>query len=178
MKKSLFCPKWIFDICVGVTAYEYIVKDIPIDLSAKKFVRGINLRYKEVQLIEIKFAAESIIRFMGEINNPQYKPHERLRYFLFHTLKYETYYSKRKFKTLFGSAFDGTKEKKYSEIYKEGNVKIIQKIICGELVGFRFYYSIKKSVCGGQTSSIFCLSTGRLWASIKLKKLARRRRIF
>ena len=115
MKNNLFCPKWVFDICVGVTAYEYIVKDIPIDLSAKKFVRGINLRYKEVQLIEIKFAAESIIRFMGEINNPQYKPHERLRYFLFHTLKYETYYSKRKFKTLFGSAFDGTKEKKYSE---------------------------------------------------------------
>ena len=53
MKNNLFCPKWIFDICVGVTAYEYIVKDIPIDLSAKKFVRGINLRYKEVQLIEI-----------------------------------------------------------------------------------------------------------------------------
>ena len=36
-------------------------------------------------------------------------------HFLHHTLKYETYYSKRKFKTFFGSPFDGTKEKKYSE---------------------------------------------------------------
>ena len=51
MKKTLFCPKWIFDICVGVTAYEYIVRDIPIDISAKKFVRGINLRYKEYRII-------------------------------------------------------------------------------------------------------------------------------
>ena len=100
MKNNLFCPKWILTYAL-VTAYEYIVKDIPIDLSAKKFVRIINLRYKEVQLIEIKF--ESIIRFMGEINNPQYRTSRKTRYFLFHTLKYETYYSKRKFKTFWFS---------------------------------------------------------------------------
>ena len=115
MSSNLFCPKWIFDICVGVTAYDYIMRDIPIDVSAKKFVRGLNKNYKEVQLIEIKYASESIIRFMGEIKSPEYLPHDRLRHYLFFTLKYETYYKKRKIKSLFGSAFTGTKEKMYGE---------------------------------------------------------------
>ena len=52
---------------------------------------------------------------IGKIKNPEYEPYERLKHFLFFTLKYETYYKKRKYKTLFGSAYDGTKEKEYEE---------------------------------------------------------------
>ena len=117
MSKELYCPKWVFDICVAVSAENYIVDDILIDISAKKFSRGLNKQYKEVKLLEIKYGAEAIIRFMGEIKNPQYEPYERLRQFLYYTLKFEKnfFLSKRKFKTLIGSPLNGTKKKEYSE---------------------------------------------------------------
>ena len=117
MNKELYCPKWIFDVCVAATAESFIVEDILIDMSAKKFSRGLNKYYKEVKLLEIKYGAEAIIRFMGEIKKPQYQPYERLRQFLYHTLKFEKkfFLSKRKFKKLIGSPFDGTKKKEYSE---------------------------------------------------------------
>ena len=115
MADNLFCPKWVFDICSAMTAYDYIVNDVPIDISCKKYSRGLNEKYREVKFIEIKNASELIIKFMGKIKNPEYEPYERLKHFLFFTLKYETYYKKRKYKTLFGSAYDGTKEKEYEE---------------------------------------------------------------
>ena len=113
----MYCPKWVFDICVAVSAQSFIVDDILIDMSAKKFSRGLNQYYREVKLLEIKYGAEAIIRFMGEIKNPQYEPYERLRQFLYHTLKFEKnfFLSKRKFKTLIGSPLNGTKKKEYSE---------------------------------------------------------------
>lgn len=117
MSNELYCPKWIFDICVASTAEGFIGNDIPIDISAKKFSRGLNKHYKEVKLLEIKYGAESIIRFMGEIKNPQYDSYERLRQFLYYTLKFEKkfFISKRKFKKFIGSPFNGTKKKEYSE---------------------------------------------------------------
>lgn len=113
----MYCPKWVFDICVAVSAESFIVDDILIDISAKRFSRGLNQHYREVKLLEIKYGAEAIIRFMGEIKNPQYEPYERLRQFLYYTLKFEKnfFLSKRKFKTLIGSPFNGTKKKEYSE---------------------------------------------------------------
>ena len=47
----MYCPKWVFDICVAVTAESYIVDDILIDMSAKKLSRGLNKHYKEVKLL-------------------------------------------------------------------------------------------------------------------------------
>ena len=54
---------------------------------------------------------------MGEIKKPQFDSFERLRQFLFFTLKYEKkfFITKRKLKTLLSSAFKGTKKKEYSE---------------------------------------------------------------
>lgn len=117
MDKNLFCPKWIFDIAVTSTAESFISNDIPIDISAKKFVRGLNFHYKEIKLLEIKYGAEAIIKFMGEIKKPQFDSFERLRQFLFFTLKYEKkfFIKKRKLKTFLGSAFTGTRKKEYSE---------------------------------------------------------------
>lgn len=117
MSKNLYCPKWIFDIAVTLTAESFITQDIPIDVSAKKFSRGLNIHYKEIKLLEIKYGAEGIIRFMGEIKKPQFDSFERLRQFLFFTLKYEKkfFITKRKLKTLLSSAFKGTKKKEYSE---------------------------------------------------------------
>ena len=83
MADNLFCPKWIFDICSAMTAYDYIVNDVPIDISCKKYSRGLNEKYREVKFIEIKNASELIIKFMGKIKNPEYEPYERLKHFLF-----------------------------------------------------------------------------------------------
>ncbi len=135
MSSELYCPKWIFDLCVTSTANSFIVHDVPIDISAKKFVRGLNKKYKEVKLLEIKFGAELIIKFMGEIKKPQFEPYERLRQFLYFTLKFEKkiFISKRKLKTFFGSAFKGTKKKEYSEDLTLDNFK-------------RFIYSLRSDL--------------------------------
>ena len=116
MTENLYCPKWIFDVCTASCA-ESFINDIPLDVSCKKFTRGLNKRYNEIKLIEFKYGAESLIQFMGELKKPQFEPYEGLRQFIFFTIKYERkfFISKRKFKTLFGSAFDGTKSKDYSE---------------------------------------------------------------
>ena len=114
---NLYCPKWIFDVCVANVASNFITEDLSIDICSKNYVRVLNRRYKEIQLVEMKYGAEAIIRFMGEIKNPKYDSFERLRQFLFFTLKYEKkiFITKRKYKKMFSTAFDGTKKKEYSE---------------------------------------------------------------
>ena len=117
MSEKLYCPKWIFDIAVVATANDYLLKDILIDVSAKKFVRGLNTHYQEIKLLEIKYGAEAIISFLGSIKKPTFEPCEGLRQFLFFTLKYEKkfFLSRKRFKKLIGSPFDGTKKKGYNE---------------------------------------------------------------
>ena len=72
MSNKLYCPKWVFDVCVAATAESVISDDIPIDVSAKKFVRGLNKHYSEIKLLEVKYGAEAIIKFMGLIKKPQF----------------------------------------------------------------------------------------------------------
>tara|TARA_B100000989_G_scaffold293538_1_gene271093 strand:+ start:1588 stop:2094 length:507 start_codon:yes stop_codon:yes gene_type:complete len=117
LSEKLYCPKWIFDIAVVATANDYLLKDILIDVSAKKFVRGLNTHYQEIKLLEIKYGAEAIISFLGSIKKPTFEPCEGLRQFLFFTLKYEKkfFLSRKRFKKLIGSPFDGTKKKGYNE---------------------------------------------------------------
>ena len=117
MSEKLYCPKWIFDIAVVDTANNYLLKDISIDISAKKYLRGLNAHYQEIKLLEIKYGAEAIISFLGQIKKPIFEPCEGLRQFLYYTLKFEKrfFLSRKRFKKLIGSPFDGTKKKGYNE---------------------------------------------------------------
>ena len=108
-----FCPRWLFNLSVSMTAFEFITSDLPIRSYAKKYSNGLNNHYLEIKKEEIESAAEAVLRFLVEINAEN--SDELLNAYGYFCLKYHADGSKRKIKGLFGSAFDAEKEKKFSE---------------------------------------------------------------
>ena len=113
--KSLFCPNWLYEVSVGITVFDYITKDFSIEMIAKKFSDGLSEQYIDIPFEEISKPAEACIRFMAEIKGAEFEAHERANNFIHYRLKFNGLKGPRKLKSLLGSAFDGTKEKKYNE---------------------------------------------------------------
>ena len=59
-----YCPRWLFNLSVAMTAYEFIISDMPIKAYAKKYVNGLNEHYGEIKSEELESTAESILRFL------------------------------------------------------------------------------------------------------------------
>ena len=116
-----YCPSWLFNLCVTRTAYDFIVSDLPIKSYAKKYAAGLTEHYAEVKSEEIEVEAEGLLRFLVEINAED--SDQLLNNFVYFSLKYVQHGSKRKLKGLFGSAFDATKNKEYSEKFTIKNFK-------------------------------------------------------
>ena len=57
-----YCPQWVYAACVGLTARDFLAKDIPIDLIARKYTKGLLSKYDEVNAVEISSVGEDIIR--------------------------------------------------------------------------------------------------------------------
>ena len=115
-KTNLFCPNWLFETSVGLTIYDYITKEYSLEMVAKKFAEGLSKNYQEIPYEEISSPAEECVRFMAELSQSEFEAHERANHFTHYILKFDGLKGPRKMKGLFGSAFDGTKEKKYNEV--------------------------------------------------------------
>ena len=63
-----YCPRWLFNLCASMTAYEFIIGDMPIKSYAKKFSGGLSEHYGEIKHEEIESTAEVMLRFLVEIN--------------------------------------------------------------------------------------------------------------
>ena len=96
-----------------MTAYEFIIGNMPIKSYAKKYSNGLNEHYGEIKVEEIESTAEVMLRFLVEINAEN--SDELLNAYVYFSLKYKSDGSKRKIKGIFGSAFDAEKEIKFSE---------------------------------------------------------------
>ena len=103
-----YCPRWLFNLCASMTAYEFIIGDMPIKSYAKKYSNGITEHFGEIKSEEIESTAEVMLRFLVEINAEN--SDELLNAFVYFNLKYHSDGSKRKIKGIFGSAFDAEKE--------------------------------------------------------------------
>ncbi len=114
-KTNLFCPNWLFETSVGLTIYDYITKEYSLEMVAKKFAEGLSKNYQEIPYEEISSPAEECVRFMAELSQSEFEAHERALHFVHYRFKFDGIKGARKLKGLFGSAFDGTKEKKYNE---------------------------------------------------------------
>ena len=66
-KMAVYCPQWVYAACVGLTARDFLVKDIPIDLMARRYSKALLEKYDEVNPIEISSIAEDIIRILAEV---------------------------------------------------------------------------------------------------------------
>ena len=62
-----FCPLWLYKIIISVTVYDYIVRDIAIFVSTKKFESFFNKYYKDLTVDEIETGATSIIHFLEKL---------------------------------------------------------------------------------------------------------------
>ena len=108
-----FCPEWLYNLSVARAAYEFIISELPIKAYAKKYASGLSKNYEEIKTEEIENEAELILRFLVEINAE--KSDELLNNYVYFCLKYVQHGQKRKLKSIFGTAFDPSKEKKYIE---------------------------------------------------------------
>ena len=115
MAEKLYCPHFLYDLAVGCVMLEYLTKQYSLEMVGKKYSEGLSDEYIEIPTEEITKPAEESIRFMAELKGAEYEAHERVTHFNFYILKYDGIKGPRKLKGLFGSAFDGTKEKKYNE---------------------------------------------------------------
>ena len=115
MSEKQYCPLFLYDITVGLTIYDFLVKDYSLDMVAKRYSDGLLKHYIEIPVPEITAPAEEAVRFMSELKNPEIEAHVRVNHFVYHILKFDGLKGPRKLKGLFGSAFDGTKKKNYSE---------------------------------------------------------------
>ena len=112
-EEKLYCPEFVFDICVGLTVHDFLTKEFTLPMVAKKYAAALSEHYTEITEEELSFSAEEITRFMSEQKNPQYEAHEKINFFIHFRLKFDGIKGKRKLKGIFGNAFKGDKEKCY-----------------------------------------------------------------
>ena len=67
MADNKFCPNWLFKVIVTQTVYDYIVRDMAIFISSKKFVTFFSEYYEELTSDEIETGAAIFIEFLGEV---------------------------------------------------------------------------------------------------------------
>ena len=118
-KNKLYCPNWLYEVSVSMTIHDFLLKSYSIEMISKKFADGLSEEYNDIPFEEIAKPAEEIIRFMAEMagmENQEFEAHESANHFTHYILKFDGLKGPRKMKGLFGSAFDGTKEKKYNEV--------------------------------------------------------------
>ena len=66
MSEKLFCPEFIYDICIGLTVKDFLVKQLSLEMISKNYSDAISNHYKNVEEIEIASPSEEILRFISE----------------------------------------------------------------------------------------------------------------
>lgn len=108
-----YCPDWIFDACTSRAAQDFLTLEMPLNAVGKKYAGGLSEVYTEVRLEEIVAGAEDIVRFLAEVDAGDASA-DILRGFTYYRVKFEGLNKPRKLKSMFSSADDAVKEKKYS----------------------------------------------------------------
>ena len=104
-----YCPLWLYKILISVTVYDYIVRDIAIFVSTKKFESFFSKHYKELTVEEIENGATAIIQFLGEVKTKD--PFLLLNHFTYSIIediksRLDSFFKK--------DPYEGDSEKKYN----------------------------------------------------------------
>ena len=112
-RMAVYCPQWVYAACVGLTARDFLVKDIPIDLMARRYSKALLEKYDEVNPIEISSIAEDIIRILADVEAGS-DASKYLDGFIYYTINYDNGKLRNR-KPLLGSIFDGERDRFYEE---------------------------------------------------------------
>ena len=85
--EKLFCPEFVYEICVGLTVYDFVFKDLSLSMVSKQYSMGLSEHYKNIHEDEMSVPAEDILRFMSEQKNPQFEAHDKANFFIHYRLK-------------------------------------------------------------------------------------------
>ena len=77
MGKERFCPDWLFKIIISQTVYDYIVRDVALFISARKFISFFSKYYDELTPDDIEATSVAFIEFLGETNDLNGFPFQR-----------------------------------------------------------------------------------------------------
>ena len=113
-KMNGFCPQWVYSACIGLVLKDFLEKDIPLDMLARKYGKELSEKYDEVNPIQMAAIAEDIVRLLAEIEAGT----DAVNYingFVYFTVNFEGIGKTRNKKLLFGSIFDPDRELKYDE---------------------------------------------------------------
>ena len=121
----MFCPNWIFDICVSRTAKEFLESEVGLEGAAKKYSTFISEHYNEIQPATVQQTVEGVLLFLAEIEANEMAV-ELLNDFCHFRLYYEKIGIPRKMKPLFGSLEDPVKT---NELAGEGVIKAFKAYV-------------------------------------------------
>ncbi len=110
---KLFCPDFVYNICVGLTVKDFLVRQMSLEMVSKNYSDAISTHYKNVEEIEMAAPAEEILRFLSERKNPMFEAHELAINYVYWKFKYDGR-SERKIKGIFKNSLKGDKERKYN----------------------------------------------------------------
>ena len=83
MKKewNKFCPMWLYKMIVSITVYDYIVRDIGIFITQKKYI-NILQKYDDLNQEAIEQGVNLFIKFLGEVKGKE--PFMFLNHYMHH----------------------------------------------------------------------------------------------
>ncbi len=108
-EKLKFCPQWLYKVIISLTVYDYIVRDIAIFVSTKKFESFFKKHYEDLTVEEIELGATAFIQFLGEVKAKD--PFLLLNHFTYSIVKDTKPNQKGIFKK---DPYEGDDEKKYN----------------------------------------------------------------
>ena len=62
-----FCPLWLYKIIVAITVYDYVVRDIGIFITQKKYTNFFSDSYDDLNHESIEQGVNLFLQFLGEL---------------------------------------------------------------------------------------------------------------
>jgi hypothetical protein len=118
----MYCPPWIFDICVARVASEFLYSELSLTPFAIKYSKGLSSLYEPVETEKLETIGEGLLQFLTEIDAGE-SAADFLRHYTYFKLYFETNNVKRKLSPLFGSIEDPVKNMDFSEDKAQKNFR-------------------------------------------------------
>ena len=105
----MYCPDWIYQICIARVASEFLSSELSLLPFAKKYSDGLGKIYNPIDTEAFTAPAEQIVIFLGEIDAGD-SAVMILNNYTYFRLYFESLNSPRKLKSMFGNIEDPVKQ--------------------------------------------------------------------
>ncbi len=87
MKKEWkkFCPQWLYKVIVCITVYDYVVRDIGLFTTQKKYANFFSKEYDDLTEDTINLGVNLFLQFLGELKGKD--PFMFLNHYMYHIIK-------------------------------------------------------------------------------------------